>query len=334
MKIIVPMAGRGSRLRPHTLTVPKPLIPIAGKPIVQRLVEDISRVCNENVDEIAFIIGDFGSEIEKNLISIAQSLGAKGTIYHQEEALGTAHAILCAKESLIGNVVVAFADTLFKADFTLDNSADGIIWVKQIENPSAFGVVKLNENNEITDFIEKPETFVSDLAIIGIYYFKNGEQLCNELQYLIDNNIKEKGEFQLTNALENMKAKGVKFKPGEVTEWLDCGNKDVTVNTNKKVLSLNKEYNNVPKSDKFINSVIIPPCFIGKDVSLKDAVIGPHVSIGNGSKIEKCVIENTIIQEDSIITNSVIKNAMIGNKVVYNGTPKDLSIGDYTVIQS
>ena len=328
------MAGRGSRLRPHTLTVPKPLIPIAGKPIVQRLVEDIARVCNENVDEIAFIIGDFGIEIEKNLISIAQSLGAKGTIYHQEEALGTAHAILCAKESLIGNVVVAFADTLFKADFTLDNSADGIIWVKQIENPSAFGVVKLNENNEITDFIEKPETFVSDLAIIGIYYFKNGEQLCHELQYLIDNDIKEKGEFQLTNALENMKAKGVKFKPGEVTEWLDCGNKDVTVNTNNKVLSLNKEYNNVPKSDKFINSVIIPPCFIGEDVTLKDAVIGPHVSIGNGSKIEKCIIENTIIQEDSILNNSVIKNSMIGNKVVYNGAPKDLSIGDYTVIQS
>ena len=205
------MAGRGSRLRPHTLTVPKPLIPIAGKPIVQRLVEDISKVCDETVDEIAFIIGDFGNEIEKNLINIAESLGAKGTIYHQEEALGTAHAILCAKESLTGNVVVAFADTLFKADFTLDNSADGIIWVKQIENPSAFGVVKLNDSNEITDFIEKPETFVSDLAIIGIYYFSDGEKLSIELQYLIDNNIKEKGEFQLTNALENMKAKGVKF---------------------------------------------------------------------------------------------------------------------------
>ena len=250
MKIIVPMAGRGSRLRPHTLTVPKPLIPIAGKPIVQRLVEDISKVCDETVDEIAFIIGDFGNEIEKNLINIAESLGAKGTIYHQEEALGTAHAILCAKESLTGNVVVAFADTLFKADFTLDNSADGIIWVKQIENPSAFGVVKLNDSNEITDFIEKPETFVSDLAIIGIYYFSDGEKLSIELQYLIDNNIKEKGEFQLTNALENMKAKGVKFKPGEVTEWLDCGNKEVTVNTNNKVLTLYKQYNSVPESAK------------------------------------------------------------------------------------
>lgn len=334
MKIIVPMAGRGSRLRPHTLTVPKPLIPIAGKPIVQRLVEDIAQVCNETVDEIAFIIGDFGSKVEKDLISIAESLGAKGTIYHQEEALGTAHAILCAKESLVGNIVVAFADTLFKANFTLDNSADGIIWVKQIENPSAFGVVKLNDNNEITDFIEKPDTFVSDLAIIGIYYFNNGEQLSHELQFLIDNSIMEKGEYQLTNALENMKSKGVKFKPGEVTEWLDCGNKDVTVNTNNKVLSLNKEYNIIPESNKFVNSVIIPPCFIGDNVTLKDVVIGPHVSVGNGSKIEKCVIENTIIQEESVLSNSVIKNSMIGNKVIYNGRAKDLSIGDFTVIQS
>ncbi len=194
MKIIVPMAGRGSRLRPHTLTIPKPLIPIAGKPIVHRLVEDIASVCNEKVDEIAFIIGDFGIEVENNLISIAESLGAKGSIYHQEQALGTAHAILCAKDSLKGNVVVAFADTLFKADFKLDNTSDGIIWVKQIEDPSAFGVVKLNEKNEITDFVEKPESYVSNLAIIGIYYFKSGEQLCGELEFLIDNNIKDKGE--------------------------------------------------------------------------------------------------------------------------------------------
>jgi glucose-1-phosphate thymidylyltransferase len=201
MKIIVPMAGRGSRLRPHTLTVPKPLVPVAGKPIVQRLVEDITKVCGEPVDEIAFIIGDFGDQVEKDLITVAEGLGAKGSIYHQEEALGTAHAILCAKDSLKGNVVVAFADTLFRADFTLDSSADGIIWVNQIDDPSAFGVVKLNQENVITDFVEKPVEFVSDLAIIGIYYFKDGAYLKDELQYLIDNDIKEKGEYQLTNAL-------------------------------------------------------------------------------------------------------------------------------------
>ena len=157
MKIIVPMAGRGSRLRPHTLTIPKPLITVAGKPIVQRLVEDIVGVCGKQVEEIAFVIGDFGKEVEKKLIKIAENLGAKGTIYYQQEPLGTAHAILCAKNSLEGNCVVAFADTLFKADFKLDSSKDGIVWVSQIEDPSAFGVVKLNKENEIVEFIEKPE---------------------------------------------------------------------------------------------------------------------------------------------------------------------------------
>ena len=222
MKIIVPMAGRGSRLRPHTLTVPKPLIPIAGKAIVQRLVEDITRVCGQEVDEIAFVIGDFGTEVDKDCVKIAEGLGAKGSIYHQDEALGTAHAILCAKNSLEGPVVVAFADTLFRADFTLDANKDGIIWVQKVEDPRAYGVIKMDENSVITDFVEKPEEFVSDLAIIGIYFFKDGFRLRDELQYLIDNNIKDKGEYQLTNALENMKVKGAGFYPGKVEEWLDC----------------------------------------------------------------------------------------------------------------
>ena len=327
------MAGRGSRLRPHTLTIPKPLIPIAGKPIVQRLVEDISNVCNEKVDEIAFIIGDFGKEVETNLISIAESLGAKGSIYFQEEALGTAHAILCAKESLKGNIVVAFADTLFKADFKLDNSSDGIIWVKQIENPSAFGVVKLNSTGEITDFVEKPDTYVSNLAIIGIYYFKSGEQLCNELEYLIDNDIKEKGEYQLTNALENMKNKGVVFRPGEVKEWLDCGNKNVTVATNKKVLELNNEFLENNTSSSQTNSIVIPPCYIGDNVELTSSVIGPFVSIGDNTKITNCVINNSLIQENSTIKSAVLSNSMIGNNTSYIGKEIDLSIGDFTEIK-
>src|SRR5581483_5997999 len=208
MKIIVPMAGMGKRMRPHTLTVPKPLIPIAGKSIVQRLVEDITKVCGEKVEEVAYVVGRFGKEAEDSLVKVAESLGAKGSIHYQDEPLGTAHAIMCAKEALDGKVVVAFADTLFKADFTIDTGKDGIIWVSKIEDPRQFGVVKLDENDVITDFIEKPQTFVSDLAIIGIYYFKDGAYLRSELQYLLDNNIMEKGEFQLTNALENMKKKG------------------------------------------------------------------------------------------------------------------------------
>jgi len=241
MKIIIPMAGMGKRMRPHTLTVPKPLIPVGGTPIVQRLVEDITKVCGEKVDEIAFIIGPtFGKEVEADLLAIAKTEGAKGSIYYQDVALGTAHAIMCAEKSITGKTVVAFADTLFKADFTMDTNQEGVIWVQKIEDPRQFGVVKVDKDGIITDFVEKPEHFVSDLAIIGIYYFKDGDYLKSELKYLLDNDIKEKGEYQLTNALENMKAKGTKFVPGKVTEWLDCGNKDATVYTNQRILEFDK----------------------------------------------------------------------------------------------
>ena len=333
MKIIVPMAGRGSRLRPHTLTIPKPLIPIAGKPIVQRLVEDIVRVCGKEVDEIAFIIGEFGKEVEESLVKIAEGLGAKGSIYYQDKPLGTAHAILCAQESLEGNCVVAFADTLFRADFTLDNTKDGIIWVSQIDDPSAFGVVKLNKENLITDFVEKPETFVSDLAIIGIYYFKDGNNLKNELQYLLDNNIKDKGEYQLTNALENMKNKGVQFSTGEVVEWLDCGNKDATVHTNERVLDHNG--NIISTTALLENSEIIEPCFIGENAVIKNSKIGPYVSIGERTTVDKSSISKTIIQNESFIINSKINNSMIGNKCFFDGknTNQQVSIGDFSEVK-
>ena len=330
MKIIVPMAGRGSRLRPHTLTIPKPLLPVGGKPIVQRLVEDITKTCDEKVDEIAFIIGDFGKEVEDNLVAVANNLGAKGSIYYQEEALGTAHAILCAKESLKGKVVVAFADTLFKANFQLNSDADGIIWVNQIDDPRSFGVVKLNENNIITDFVEKPQHFVSDLAIIGIYFFKDGENLKTELQYLIDNNIKEKGEFQLTNALENMKQKGVKFVPGKVEEWLDCGNYKATVYTNQRILEFDKDSIKTEPTLSNLNSSIIQPCYIGKNVSITNSVIGPHVSIGDNVQIKQSIITNTIIQSNSTIENSNLKNSMIGNHTKIYQQQQELSVGDYS----
>lgn len=328
------MAGRGSRLRPHTLTVPKPLIPVGGKPIVHRLVEDIARVCSEPIDKIGFVVGDFGKEVEEELIRVAERLGAKGKIFHQTEPLGTAHAVLCAEELLDGPVVVAFADTLFKADFTIHPEDDGILWVKKIEDPSAFGVIKMNEKNQIIDFVEKPQTFVSDLAMIGVYYFKDAGKLKNELNYLLDNNIIKGGEYQLPDALRRLTEKGSVFKPGEVKEWLDCGNKVVTVHANQRVLEFDQEKNIplVDESAKIKNSIIVPPCYIGKDVAITNSVIGPHVSIGANSEITGSVIENTIIQEKVLLSQVNIKDSMIGNHSNVKAVQKDVSIGDYTSI--
>ena len=334
MKIIVPMAGRGSRLRPHTLTVPKPLVHVAGKPIVHRLVEDIAEMCDDKIEEISFIIGDFGEEAEAELLKVAEKLGAKGSIFYQKEPLGTAHAVLCASEKLSGPVIVAFADTLFKAEFKISEKQEGIIWVKQIDDPSAFGVVKMNQDGVITDFIEKPKEYVSDLAMIGIYYFKDGEALKNECQYLIDNNIIKSGEYQLPDALRRLTEAGKKFQPGKVNEWLDCGNKVVTVHTNQRVLEFDKDKgdNMVHPDSKLINSIVIPPCYIGKDVILENSIVGPHVSLGKGSMVTNSIIKNSILQVNAIIMDANLKDSMLGSNAKYKGLARDLSLSDYSII--
>jgi glucose-1-phosphate thymidylyltransferase len=336
MKIIVPMAGRGSRLRPHTLTIPKPLIPIAGKPIVHRLVEDIAGVLNQDIDEVAFIIHEsFGAKVEEELLAIAQKLGAKGTIYYQNEALGTGHAIMCAKESLSGPAVIAYADTLIRADFDIDKTADSVIWVKQVDQPEAFGVINLNEKNEIIELVEKPKEFVSDLAVIGIYYFKDVAVLKNELQLVLDNNIVHGGEYQINDGIKQMIAKGMKFVPGEVDEWMDCGNKDVTVDTNNRMLNFlhNDGIHLIDYDVKQENSTIIPPCYIGKNVVLINATIGPNVSLGDGCHVSDSTIKNSLIQTHSHIKNALLDNAMIGNHVNFDGKFTSISLGDYSVLE-
>ena len=336
MKIIVPMAGRGSRLRPHTLTIPKPLIPIAGKPIVHRLVEDIARVLNQDIEEVAFIIHEsFGKKVEEELIGIAQKLGARGTIYYQNEALGTGHAIMCAKDSLSGPAVIAYADTLIRADFDLDQTADSVIWVKQVDKPEAFGVINLNDKNEIVELVEKPETFVSDLAVIGIYYFKEVAVLKNELQLVLDNNIIHGGEYQINDGIKQMMAKGMIFVPGKVDEWMDCGNKDVTVDTNSRMLHfLDIDGEKLVAADiRIENSTIIPPCYIGEDVVLIDSIVGPNVSLGKGTHLQNTKIKNSLVQTHAHIKNAKLDNAMIGNHASFDGNFTSISIGDYSVFE-
>ena len=330
------MAGRGSRLRPHTLTIPKPLIPVAGKPIVHRLVEDIAGVLNQDIEEVAFIIHEsFGQKVEEDLIAIAQKLGAKGTIYYQNEALGTGHAIMCAKESLSGPAVIAYADTLIRADFKIDAEADAVIWVKQVNEPEAFGVVKLNAKNEIIELVEKPTTFVSDLAVIGIYYFKEVGDLKQELQNALDNNIKNGGEYQINDGIKAMMANGKVFKTGEVNEWMDCGNKNVTVETNSRMLGfLNADnVDLVANNVKLENSTIISPCYIGENVVLINATVGPNVSLGNGCHIVDSSIKNSLVQTHVHIKNARLDNAMIGNHANFDGNFTSISIGDYSVLE-
>lgn len=332
------MAGRGSRLRPHTLTVPKPLVPVAGQPIVHRLVEDIVGILDDTIDEIAFILGDpafFGDDVVESLKALAERLGAKASIYRQLEPKGTGHAIMCAEPSLSGPAVIAYADTLIRADFDLEKEADAVIWTKKVTNPDAYGVVKLNNDGHIVELVEKPSEFVSDQAVIGIYYFKDVGILKNELQFVLDNNIIKGGEYQINDGILRMMKSGKIFKTGTVDEWMDCGNKEVTVETNGKMLAFLKD-DGVKLIDNTVeidNSTIHEPCFIGEGVVLKNSTIGPNVSVGKGTIIADSNVKNSIIQSHSTIKNATLENAMIGNHVVFDGAFTDVSLGDYSELK-
>ncbi|MEN8886437.1 MAG: sugar phosphate nucleotidyltransferase [Winogradskyella sp.] len=339
MKIIVPMAGRGSRLRPHSLTVPKPLIPVAGQPIVHRLVKDIAKVLKQPIEEIAFVLGDpafFGDDVVQSLTELAEGLGAKASIYRQDQPLGTGHAIMSAKPSLSGPAVIAYADTLIRAEFDLDPSADSVIWTKRVANPEAYGVVKLNDEQNIVELVEKPETFVSDQAVIGIYYFKDVAVLKEKLQEVLDENVMNGGEYQINDGIKRMMADGKIFKTGTVDEWMDCGNKVVTLETNARMLGFLKADNNEQLIDATVvleNSKIIEPCYIAKGTVLKNTTVGPFVSIGKNCVIENSTVKNSLIQNQTTIKNANLDEAMIGNHVKYNGEFTKISIGDYTQME-
>lgn len=329
------MAGRGSRLRPHTLTVPKPLVPVAGTPIVEQLVNDIAKVVNQPIEEVAFILGDpafFGEDVVAHLTGVAQKLGAKASIYRQLNPLGTGHAIMCAEPSLSGPAVVAYADTLIRADFEIDPDADAQIWVKKVDHPEAYGVVQLNAKNEIVELVEKPKVFVSDLAVIGIYYFKNIGELKEELIQVIEQKISHGGEYQINDGIKAMMAKGKRFVTGEVTEWMDCGNKEITVETNTKMLQfLEKEGAPLVHPTAVLdNCSLIPPCFIGEGAVLKNATIGPGVSVGKRTQISNSTVSHSVIQNDTLLEDVILSKAMIGNHVRYKGNFTSVSLGDYT----
>ncbi|OZV70782.1 sugar phosphate nucleotidyltransferase [Winogradskyella aurantia] len=338
MKIIVPMAGRGSRLRPHSLTVPKPLIPVAGQPIVHRLVKDIAKVLKQPIEEIAFVLGDpafFGDDVVESLTALAEDLGAKASIYRQDQPLGTGHAIMSAEPSLSGPAVIAYADTLIRAEFDLDSTADSVIWTKHVENPEAYGVVKLDKNENIVELVEKPDTFVSDQAVIGIYYFKDVAVLKQKLQEVLDENVMNGGEYQINDGIKRMMADGRIFKTGTVDEWMDCGNKTVTLETNAKMLGfLNADGEELVDGSVILeDSKIIEPCFVGKGTVLRNTTIGPYVSVGNHCVLENTTVKNSLIQNRTTVKNANLDEAMIGNHVSYDGNFTKISIGDYSVLE-
>jgi glucose-1-phosphate thymidylyltransferase len=335
MKLIIPMAGRGSRLRPHTLTTAKPLIKIAGNSILLQLVKDAAKLADEPIEEMAFIIGDesfFGKEIISELNFLAREFNAKASIYRQRVPLGTGHAIMCAKESLHGKAMVIYPDTLIRFEEGFDKNSDAVIWTKEVKNPEAYGVIKLNKEGNIVDLVEKPKSSISNLAVIGLYYFKEIAQLKSQLQNVIEEKIIHSGEYQINDGLLKMISNGKVFKAGKVTEWLDCGNVKSSINSNQKMLDFHyADKRPLVSTDlKLINSKIIEPVYIDSGVVIENSTVGPHVSVYKNSKIFTSSIKNSILGEDSIISNANVSNSMIGNNCKYDGNYQSINIGDYS----
>ncbi len=331
MKLIIPMAGRGTRVRPHSHTVPKPLLPVAGKMIVERIVETFARTLDRDITEIVFILGpDFGHEIKDALKAMSDRQDAKATFRVQEKAEGTAHAVYCAEEDLSGECIIVFADTIFDMEGSVSiEDADSVVWLKEVEDPSRFGVA-VEEDEKITDFVEKPSEPISNLAIIGVYYFKDGTQLKKEIEYLLDNDIRgHGGEFQLTDALDRLLKDGKLFRKATVDEWLDCGTLPAWLETSGIIVE--KEYEDVDE-DQYKETKIIPPVYIGDDVELENCIIGPHASIAAGSSLKKCTVKNSLIQENASLENCNIEDSTIGRHTELKGVDEEVHLGDHSMI--
>ncbi|MEX1010888.1 MAG: sugar phosphate nucleotidyltransferase [Balneolaceae bacterium] len=332
MKLIIPMAGRGTRVRPHSHTTPKPLLPVAGTMIIERIVETFSRTLDRNIDEIVYILGpDFGREIREKLEEMSRRHQATATFRIQEEALGTAHAVFSAQKELEGEVIIVFADTLFdtRQKVTVEG-ADSVIWLKEVEDPSRFGVA-VHDGDVITGFVEKPKEPISKLAIIGVYYFKRGEELRKEIEYLLDNDVTgHGGEYQLTDALDRLLKKGSQFRKATVDEWFDCGTLPAWLETSAEIL---EKENPQTDASAFPGTTIHPPVFIGEGVEISNSEIGPNVSLESGCKISGSQLKNSIVRQNAVITGSKLEQSTIGANTELNDATGSFHLGDHSIIE-
>lgn len=332
MKLIIPMAGKGTRLRPHTHITPKPLLPVAGKMIIERIVDTFNQTLDRSIDEIVFVLGDFGEDIKLRLTEMCDKYGAKASFYKQDVAKGTAHAVYCADDKLDGEIIVVFADTLFdvKEKVTVDN-ADSVIWLKEVEDPRRFGVA-VHQGDVITDFVEKPSEPISNLAIIGVYYFKEGKDLKKEIEYLLDNNVTGHGdEYQLTDALDRLLKDKKVFKSATVDEWLDCGTIDAWVETSEVIIE--KEQGEIDDS-KYPGTTFTRPVYIGEGVSIENSHIGPNVTLDVGTKVVNSKLTNTIVAKEAHIENSSLDHSTIGSNTEVSSMNGSIHIGDHSKVKN
>jgi glucose-1-phosphate thymidylyltransferase len=328
MKLIIPMAGRGTRVRPHSHVTPKPLLNVKGKSMVERIIETFVDVLPRGLDEAVFVLGpDFGEGVRNQLSAICDSRGIQANFRVQEHAQGTAHAVICADDRLEGEGIVVFADTLFYMDPGVNlEGADVIAWVKHVDDPSRFGVA-VRQGEKIVEFVEKPKTLISNEALIGIYYVKDLAKLRASIQYLIDNNVTGHGnEYQLTDAFDHLLKQGLVFKTASVTEWLDCGTIEALLDTTKIILD--KENHDLQQG-QVEDSIIHDPVYIAPGATVKGSVVGPYVSIEKGAEVSGSILRDSIVFSNARVQQAVLGDSLIGQYAAVKGHVQRLNVGDH-----
>jgi len=331
MKLIVPMAGRGTRVRPHSHVTPKPLLKVRGRSIVERIVDTFSRVLPEPPDDGIFVLGpDFGSDIRSQLTELCDERGITPHFPVQEEALGTAHAVGCAEEHLHGEGVVVFADTLFdlEREVTLGD-ADVVAFVREVDDPSRFGVA-VRDGERVTELVEKPDDPISNEALVGIYYIRELGDIQGAIDYLIENDLRGKGgEYQLTDALDYCLQQGDVFTTANVDAWMDCGTIPALLETTGRVLE--RESDDLHQGT-VEDSVIHDPVYIGPNATVKNAVVGPHVSIEEGATVSDSVVRDSIVFAEGTIENAVLEDSVVGRHAAVDQQVQSINVGDHSQI--
>lgn len=322
MKVIIPLAGKGTRLRPHTHSKPKPLIKVAGKAVLGHILD---RLKGQDISEIVFITGDMGEQIQTY---VAKNYSYKTRYVHQHELLGDGFALSLARDFIDEDVLIIFVDTIFETDLSIikHSKGDGIVWVKQTDNPERFGIVTL-QDGFIKEIVEKPKHPQSNLAVIGLYYFKDSSKLFSYIGELINKKTTTNSEYRLADAIGMMIKDGMQLQAPEVDVWADCGKPETLLETNKYLLT-----NGNSKEIKTHNSVIIPPVYIEAGVIIENSIIGPNVSIAGNCIIKNSMIKDSILDQNSFVENCALRGSLIGDSALIKDTFRKLNVGDNSEI--
>jgi glucose-1-phosphate thymidylyltransferase len=322
MKVIIPTAGLGTRLRPHTYSKPKPLVNVAGKPVLGHILDTLSQL---DIEELIFITGYLGNQIEDY---VRENHDIPARFIEQTELKGQAHAIYLARELVSGPTLILYVDTIFEADLSKLNQidADGVIYVKEVSDPRRFGVTFI-EQGYITKLIEKPDTDISNLAMIGLYYVREAQDLMKAIEVMLDRNIQTKGEFYLTDAFQIMLDNGARFTAETVDVWEDCGTKDTVLQTNRYLLDHGRSH-----GENVEGSIIRPPVYIDDSATVTNSIIGPYVSIAAGAVVRDSIVRDSIINRDASIESATLQQSLVGDSALIRGDFRELNVGDASEI--